>query len=598
MSETTPGRPHSAGASDQPGGGLGDGALERLGRLIENLGASLELDEVLQRIATGLEQEVPYDTFSILLLDELGHELHIRFAVGLPAEIVDNWRFGLGQGIVGTAAKLGEPVRVDDSAHDPRYIAGSEGIAAELAIPLVVRGRTIGVLDVGSREPGRFSEDHQRFLGYVAGPLANAIENARLYGNLREQARTLSLLHELSRELTAILETKVLLGRVAELIRRLIDYQLFSVMLWNEENQRLEAAFSLCYDERLAPKSGFPLGYGISGTAAALRQAIRVPNVHLDPRYVEWGHGVQVNSELVVPLVYEGRLLGVIDLESREYNAFTLQHEQMLSTLASSIAIALENARLYERVREQERRTQDDLDTARQIQAGLLPDEPPPVSGLEIGFASRPARQLGGDFYDFLPYDEHRLAIAVGDAAGKGTSGALYGALCVGILRGQVVQTPAPPAQMLAMLNDQLCQPQLANRFLALAFGVYDARTRQLELACGGFPRPWLLRGGQVEELAVEGLALGIACPASYDQLAVTLAPGDVIVLCSDGVDDMSSPADEPYGRPRLARLLADIGSRPPAEIVDAILRATNRHAGPRPEPDDDRTVVVLRARA
>lgn len=586
--------PHAPGSpradEEAPAGLRGN-----LGWLVEELNSTLDLDAVLTRVAQQVRGEIDFDHFAILLIDDLGQELHFRFAVGYPEEITRNWRFGLGQGIVGTAARESRSVRVDDARSEPRYIRGVDGVLSELAVPLVVRGRTIGVLDVASRQPAHFTREAEDLLHTIAGPLANAIENARLYGNLRDHARTLSLLHELSRELTSILDKERLLTKVAQAVKRLIDYQLFSVMLWNERTQRLEHEFSMRYDERLVHKEAFPLGYGICGTAAALRQAIRVPNVHLDPRYVSWNHGIAVNSELVVPLLFEDRLVGVLDLESIEYNAFSEWHEQMLSTLASSIVIALENARLYERVREQERAVQEDIYTAGEIQRGLLPSVAPAVAGLELAFLTEPARQIGGDFYDFLPYDENRLAIAVGDAAGKGVSGALFGALSVGILRGQVVQTPAEPAEMLALLNEHLCQPRLDNRFLALCYLVYDARTRSVAMACAGFPRPYLVRQGIVEELPVEGLALGIFPGVAYSQRVVGLAPGDTLVITSDGVDDMGDPEGEPFGRARLREVLRGMPGWDARSIAREILSATNAHAEGG-DPDDDRTVVVLRA--
>src|SRR3990170_6361941 len=322
----------------------------------EELSSTLDLDAVLNRVAARLKEHVGYDTFGILLLDPLGQELRIRFGIGYPPEVMENWRFGLGQGLVGTAAKTGRPVRVEDVRNDHRYINAGEDVASELAVPLIVKNRTIGVLDVGSRQPRYFTKGHQCLVTLLASRLANAVENARLYENLQEQARTLSLLHEVSRELTSILDREALLRRVGQLVKRLIDYDMFAVMLWDEQQQVLEHTFSLRYDERILEKGSFPLGYGISGTAGALRQAVLVPNVHLDPRFVSCTHGIEVRSELAVPLVFKERLVGVLDLESSRYNAFSEQHEQMLSTLASYIAIALENARLYEKLREDEQR--------------------------------------------------------------------------------------------------------------------------------------------------------------------------------------------------------------------------------------------------
>ncbi|MFQ5926239.1 MAG: SpoIIE family protein phosphatase [Terriglobia bacterium] len=565
-------------------------------QIAEELNSTLELDQLLRNVAERVKQHVDYDAFGILLLDPLGQELHVRFAVGMPPEVVEHWRFGLGQGIVGTVAETRQPLRVGDVRGDPRYINAVSDARSELAIPLIVQNRTIGVLDVQSRQLDAFTETQQRLLTFLAGHLANAIENARLYENLREQARTLSLLHEVSRELTSILDREQLLRKVAQLVKRLINYQLFCVSLWNEETQRLRHTFSLHYDERITLEDDYPLGYGISGTAAALRQPIRVPNVHLDPRYVRCCHEAEVRSELAVPLVFKDRLVGVLVLESTEYNAFDEEHELLLSTLASYIAIGLENARLYEQLRKDEQRLANDLTTAREIQKGLQPEAAPDLPGLDLAVGYLPARQLGGDVFDFLPYGDDRLAIAVGDVAGKGAAAALYGSLAIGILRGHVVQHPCEPAEMLERMNEQLRQPRLDNRFVALTFAVYDARSKILSLANAGFPRPLLLRGGRVEEIPVEGVPLGIFPDSRYEEKKLALQIGDVIVFCSDGIYECVNRREEEFGRERLEPMMAELARTGSArQIADGILRATDRYAGDTPEPADDRTVVVLK---
>ncbi|MGH9804661.1 MAG: SpoIIE family protein phosphatase, partial [Candidatus Acidiferrales bacterium] len=483
---------------------------------------------------------------------------------------------------------------VADVRNAPRYIDAGEDIRSELAIPLTVKTRTIGVLDVGSAEPDYFNDSHQALLTLLAGRLANAIENARLYENLQEQTRTLSLLYEVSRELTSILEREELLRKVAQLAKRLVNYQGFHVLLWKPARQRLESEFSLRYDERIPTKGGLALGEGICGNAAALRQSLRVPNVHVDPRYVSCGDAVDVRSELAVPLVFKDRLVGVIDLESTEYNAFTEQHEQMLSTLATYIAIALENARLYEKVRQDEQRLESDLNTAREIQKGLLPEAAPRVAGLEIAFAYEPARQLGGDVYDFLTYPDGRLAVAVGDVAGKGAAAALYGSLAIGILRGHVVEHPCEPGEMLEQLNHHLRLSRVDTRYIALAFGIFDSARKTLTLSNAGFPRPRLVRRGRAEEITIDGVPLGLLPESKYEEKTVALQPGDYVVFCSDGIQECAVRHGEEFGSARLGALLQELSGGPAAQMAQNILRATHTYLGGA-SPPDDRTVVVVR---
>ena len=569
-------------------------ALSCLGPIISDLSSSLELDEVFERLAARCRQTIGYDGFAILLLDELGQQLEFRFAVGFRTEARRCYRLSPTEGAVGQALANREPTLVHH-AEDDCPLTDGQRVACELAVPLVVKGRAVGVLDVRSSRPRHFTDQHLVWLGFLAGPLANAIENARLYDSMRRQSRSLTLLHEIGRELTAILDRGRLLRTVAESVRRIIDYDIFHVMLWNPAARELQHALSIRYDERLCEKGGMPLGYGITGTAAALKQPVRVANVDLDPRYVECGHGVPIRSELVIPLTMEDRLIGVLDLESTEYNAFRAEHEQMLSTLGSSVAIALENARLYQKLREEERRLEGDLETARDVQTGLLPPAGFDTPGLEAGFCYLPARELGGDFYDVVPYGEERTAFAIGDVAGKGTAAALFGSMAVGVLRGRAVQHQWQPAEMLTMLNQQLRATGIKDRFVAMAFAVFDGTSRELALASAGFPRPWLVRAdGRVESVVVEGPALGVLAEARFRQQVLELAPGDTVVFLSDGFEECMDGALEPFGNPAIAKLLVGHAGAPPARLIERLVAATDAHRGSA-ESHDDRTAVVLR---
>ena len=561
----------------------------------QELNAADDLTSGLRQVAEIVSRYVRYKSFGVLLLDELGRELRFEVAIGYPPDVAAHWRFGIGQGIIGSAAATGRTVRVDDVRLDPRYINAGEQIVAELALPLVAKGRTVGVLTLGSEEPGAFTAAHERLLSFLAGHLASAIETAQLYQNTREQARTLSLLYEVSRELNSLLDRRQLLERVGAAIRRLIDYDLFSVLLWDEKRQMLEPWLSVAREDGAAVElPSIPLGVGLCGTAAALRQPLRVANVHRDPRYVPGAAGFDVRSELAVPLVYKDRLLGVLDLESLTYDAFTAQHEQLLATLAGALAVSLENARLYEQLQEDERRFREDLATARQIQRQLLPKTTPWVPGLQIGVAFEPARDLGGDFYDFLDTGDGAVAFAVGDVSGKATAAALYGSFAVGLLREHYAQLRPSPARMLAGLNDKLRLLAIDNRFLAMIYAVYESAARRLVLANSGLPLPYLVRGGAVSRLAAVGTPLGLLPGRHYDELELTLEIGDVLVIASDGIEESHDARGRELGGERVAAALRDLAGAGARDIAHAVLDLGRRHTGAA-EPSDDRTVLALK---
>ena len=411
-----------------------------------------------------------------------------------------------------------------------------------------------------------------------------------------EQARTLALLHEVSRELTAILDREGLLRRVAERIRKIVDYDVFSVMLWNEQKQLLESVFAMRSSDAIPARTGVALHQGLTGTAAGERRVLRVHDVNADPRYIRCETGVDARSEIVVPLLMQDRLIGVLDLESTKPHAFTLEHERMLSTLGSYVAVALENARLYEEALQNERRLRTDLDTAREIQRQLLPTGAREVPGLDLAAAYVPARELGGDFYDFLPYGEGRLGIALGDVSGKGTAAALYGSLAIGTIREIVVDRDCDPACMLGLLNQRLLNTRLDARFIAMLFGVYDVAHRRLTLSNAGAPYPLLLRDGHVVSVRLEGVPLGLLPGTEYDESSLDLLPGDVVIFASDGILEAQNASEEEFGLQRLSSVVSALSPQDSAHtIAERILAETDDHSGAGTAPQDDRTLVILR---
>ena len=412
----------------------------------------------------------------------------------------------------------------------------------------------------------------------------------------QNEAALLHFLMDAAAELGSSLELEKVFHKIATEIRPFIDYHLFCIQLWNEEKQLLENSFSMKYGEVIPQKGGFPLGYGLCGNAAATRRPIRVGDVLKDPRYVRVRHPeVEIYSELAVPLVFKDRLIGVLDLESTELNYFTEWHERLVSALAVCIATALANARLHEKVLQDEQRMERDLATARIIQRGLLPETTPRFEHLEIGAASSPARELGGDFYDFLTLQDGRLAFAVGDVAGKATPAALLGSMAVGLLRAHFVEQPRRPAEMLTELNDHFQKVGGDNRFVAMIYGIYDESLSVLQLANAGFPRPVIFREDRFEEIPIEGRPLGLFPDSAYNEQQVDVHAGDIAVFCSDGVTECENRDGESFNSVMLPSLLRKHKARTAQQIAMEINAEALRSCGGQDLQLDDYTVLVLK---
>jgi sigma-B regulation protein RsbU (phosphoserine phosphatase) len=558
--------------------------------LADALNSTLDLDALLQRVAELVKRAIHYEIFAILLLNERTQELRMRFQIGHSAE-AERVRVKVGHGITGVAVQERRAVLANDVSQEPNYINVHPAVRSELAVPLITKNRVIGVIDIQAREPGYFTEEHQRLLTLVASRVAISVENARLYTRLSRQAQTLTVLNDISRELTSILNLDQLLKRIGDLLLRLMDYQMFSILLLDENNSLLQHRFSLRFRENVQIKQDIPVGKGLVGYAAQHGQAVLVPDVSKDARYI--AVNPETRSELCVPLIYKERVIGVLDLEHTRRNYFNEDHVRTLNTMAAQIAIAIENARLYERIAQQERRLEHDMEMARELQSRLLPAVCPSCMSAEVAARSVPALTIGGDLYDFLPYSNGTTGIALGDVSGKGAPAALYAALVSGILRSKAPQQPSP-AQMLKVINRSLSERKIAAQYVSMLYAVWEDDQRLMRIANSGAPRPFFVSGEKIEIVQATGLPAGLFEDAQYDELTIPAKDGDLFVFFSDGIIDALNQDGEQFGRSRLEKTVARLGNSSAAEMVKGIFKAVEVHRNG-VEPFDDETVVALK---
>ena len=568
--------------------------VDFLHNLADALNTTLDLNTLMHRVADLVRAVIDYRIFAILLINDRTQELWMRFQIGHSPEI-ERMRIKTGRGVVGQAALQRKSLLIEDVAKSEHYIAGNPNVRSELAVPLIVKNKVIGVLDLESETPAFFTAEHQRLLELVASRMAIAVENARLYTRVSRQAQTLTVLNEISREITSILDLDDLLERIGHLLKRVIDFQMFTILLWNNRTQQFEHRFSTRYGERVTRERTVTLGKGIIGTAAEQREPILAPDVRKDSRYV--AENPETRSELSVPLIYKGQVIGVLDLEHTRVNYYNEDHMRTLSTLAAQVAISIANARLYQRIHEEEQRMERDLEMARKVQLRLMPSRPPKLVRAEIAAQFLAARSIGGDVYDFLDYGPGRTALAVGDVSGKAAPAALYAALVSGILRSLAPQHLSPAA-MLAALNDQLQERKLDSQYVTMLMAVWDDSNQTLQIANAGSVQPVFVsttsNGPEVKTIQAEGFPLGLFPNTEYEEFTLSTRPGDLIVFFSDGIVDAVNATDEMFGNDRLNEVLQSHTHSTAASTVEAILNAvTDFQAGT--DHFDDETVVVLR---
>jgi sigma-B regulation protein RsbU (phosphoserine phosphatase) len=314
-------------------------------------------------------------------------------------------------------------------------------------------------------------------------------------------------------------------------------------------------------------------------------------------------------------------------------NYYNEEHQTTLSTLAAQVAISIANARLYQRISEEEQRLERDLEMAREVQLRLLPAAAPQPRRAEIATAFLPARSIGGDVYDFIDYgapgnalyktsQRKRIAVVLGDVSGKAAPAALYAALVSGILRSLAARR-LPPAELLAELNNQLQERKLDSQYVTMLMALWNDDTRTLQIANAGSVQPLYVTnvagasdgaakrkvsgasgaecvegaaGFSVSTVQAEGFPLGLFPNAQYEELTIAAKPGDVLVFFSDGIVDAENAEGEMFGTERLTAVLKEHPSacHSAQATVDAILTAVGEFQAGTAHFDDE-TLVVLR---
>ena len=564
-----------------------------LGREVTSV---LDLEELLAKIPQLIARLTRFNAFSVYLLDEPRQELRIAYAVGYPDGVTATQRLKLGQGVVGAATEESRPILVNDIRLEPRYQGPLRNMLSQLAVPMRRKGKVIGALNLLSERTGAFTSQDEALLRQFAAHVAVAIENARLFKSERQYVDTLETLAEIGREMSSILDLDVLLTRIAGLTKRLIDYRTFGILLLNEATQELDMKFAVRYGEDAASKR-VKLGQGLVGWAAEHKEPVLVADVSKDPRYLNLVPDAR--SELVIPMLIKDRCIGVFDLESPELDAFTKEHKELLTLLASQAAVAIENARLYEEVRRNEERIERELRFAQRVQVALLPTElPAELHNADVAGRFEPAHELGGDLHDFLAPEPDSLVVAVGDVSGKGAPAALYGAYAAELVRSRTMRRRYAPerfsvAGVLQSMNNILHERQLAEYFCTLCYAFFDFTGRVLTMSNSGLPYPIRCSEDGCGQIELPGMPLGSFAGVTYDEVTIPLNQGDVFVFCTDGIFETLNAERDEFGARRVCEIVRARRHETARTIVDAIFDATIRFRGHASQEDDMTAVAV-----
>jgi GAF domain-containing protein/anti-sigma regulatory factor (Ser/Thr protein kinase) len=554
--------------------------LESLQRVTDAALAHLSEDELLAALLDRIAEILHSDTVAFLLLEPSGEMLRARAAKGIEEEVEQGVTIPVGGGFAGRVIAERRPIFIPDVDHADilNPILREKGIRSLLGVPLLVGGRPIGVLHVGSLTPREFTAEDTELLQLAGDRAALAIDHAHLFEVERAARRRLEALLTITDAALAYLSEEELLTELLERVTRALSSDTAAILLLEPSGEMLRARAAKGIEEEVEQNVTIPVGGGFAGRIAAERRPIEIPDVDhadiLNPILREKG----IRSLLGVPLLIEGRVLGVLHVGSLTPREFTADELELLQLAADRAAPAIENARLFEQRR-----------VAEALQRTLLPPELPSIAGLEVASRYLPAEGagLGGDWYDVFELPESRIVIVVGDVVGHGVAAAAVMAQLRTALRAYAAEGHEPAAVVGAV--DRLMWQLGPTAMTTLLYLLLDPVEETLEIVNAGHLPPLLIDpAGETTYLEIIGaLPLGTSPSEEYRSQTVPFPPGAGLVLYTDGLVERR---DEPIDT-GLERLRALTGTT--RDVEELCTEALNRLV-PR-APADDVAMVAAR---
>jgi serine phosphatase RsbU (regulator of sigma subunit) len=557
------------------------------------LSGLLGLDELLSACTAFVHGLVRAEHVRIWLKREGGRRLVARELAPTLTEGYREFRLSRGEGPQWESA-LEKMSRI--AGPTPSEAGRGEVISgwqSALFVPLLRRDQVLGVIECRNKAGGgMFQVRDRRALEAVAGEFSVAIENAQLHFDARRRAAERATLLRVARSLTSSLTLADTLEAILDGLKRVVNYDAAAIFLLSKDGSQVEDEAGRGYPD--AGKRGLELltGQGIVGWVAKTEESVIVPDTSRDPRYIV--ARPTTRSEMACPLIADGKLIGVFNLESDREDAYVETHLEVLLAFASQAAAAIERARLLGEALER-RHLERELAIAREIQLSFLPKSDPAIAGYQVAGYNLPYSEVGGDYYDFIRIVDNQTGIAISDVSGKGIPAALlmaaYRASLLAEIRNQYALRT-----IFAKVNTLLHESTDPGMFVTAFYGVLDSKNHVFTFSNAGHDPPYLLRaGGTIESLGEGGLPLGVFEEVRYEERPVSIGPGDVLLLYTDGVSEAPSPIGESFGTRRIEETLRELADRSAREIVDALVARVTEFADGTDRLADDVTIVCVK---
>lgn len=572
--------------------------LEVLVDVSRALSSTHSVNEVLELIVGKLTQVVEADRGTLYLIDEALGELY-SIVLNEDSDRLREIRLKLGEGLAGHVAATGETVNVRSVQDDSRWSSifdARSGYQTRnmICTPLLdANHKIIGALQLINKKKGHFTSRDESMLRVLASQAAIAYENARLIEAEKSKRYLADTLREVAAIINSALDLNKTLALILEQLQRVIYFKNASILLIDDGDMVVKASRGEHAHQIMSEPIFRAEESDIYKEMVESRQPVIIPDIHNDHRWVRLETTANMHAFLGTPLGTGADVIGELTVIVDEPNYYTEEHAEILKAFADQASAAIERARLYEQSIQQARIRQE-LETAYRIQSSFLPREIPHPEGWEIAASWQPAREVGGDFYDFLPFDDGRIGFLIADVSGKGVPAALFMALARAIFRTLALGEEIPLPQLMGRVNNGIQENNRARFFVTLFYGVLNPVTGDLEVVNAGHNPPLHISSTRTVSISNGGPALGLFPDLTFEGRKLTVQHGDIFAFYTDGITEAINADEEEFGEKRLKNCLQEHRQRSAQEIVNTIHREVKSFVGDEP-PFDDATLVVIK---
>jgi phosphoserine phosphatase RsbU/P len=560
-------------------------SLAKLSYINHQINSSMELSDLLNVILETGKEIVHAEGSSLLLADKSTGDLEFLVVHGDKREVIKGQKVPRGKGIVGIVAQTERPLIVPDAHSDPRFFKEidhkSEFITRNiLCVPMMVMDKFVGVLEaVNSIGRESFDETDLKLLTYIADQAAIAFNYRNLVDELTSRIDELTALYEISQALSVSKFDRNALEHIMTSISHALSAERSSLLMYNQARDKLVLIASYGLPGDINPGLEIDIDDSVAGHVFKTGDPLIVVDREKDFPFLPMDNSrtYRTRSFISAPVHHNNQTIGVLSITDRKDSSiFDSINLRVISTIATHVADAYRNIEYLKNL-ESQRKLEQEIDIAAEIQRKILPSIPESFRGHRMAAFNRPAKEVGGDFYDFFNVNESKYAVLIGDVSGKGIPAALFMGSARNIVRAEM-RINSQPASLLAHSNKYILEDSEHGMFVTLFYMLVDTHNSIITYGSAGHNPPFIIRNRnrEVVRMQARGKALGIMKDATFEERIILYEPGDVLILFTDGVLEYLGDRNIDDGEEKLVELALANFDSPPSEIIEILESSLN----------------------